>query len=493
MRTFRRLRWPQCGFPTRRQFLADAGMGFTGLVLGTLLAENSYARPQGKAKSVIWLFMLGGTSHLETFDPKPALNKYAGKTFSATPFPNPLESPLLARNFRPFLGEPVADTRILPLQTGFKKRGQSGIEVSDFWPHVGGCIDDLAVVRSLWTTDFNHSAQLQFNTGRMILDGREPSLGSWVHYGLGSLNEQLPQFIVLGRPPSDFGGGVASHKASYLGPEHDGVQVDVRPDKALPFPPQGPDQYRETQRADFELLGKLHRLAALEYPDDPALRARIKSYELAFGMQAAFLDTVKLDRETRETHRLYGLDDPVTRPFGEQCLVARRLVEKGVRFIQIYHGSSDEHDDGLWDAHNDVRGNHTALCGQVDKPIGGLLRDLKRRGLLDSTLVVWASEFGRAPNVDLRGVKPQEADARTGRDHHIYGFSAWLAGGGLKGGLVHGATDELGYHAVESRHYVTDIHATVLHQLGLDPRKLEIPGRRRLDLEVGKPIREIIA
>jgi hypothetical protein len=468
-------------------------MGFTGLVLGALLSEAGQARPQGKARSVIWLFMLGGASHLETFDPKPALNRYAGKTFAATPYPNPLKSPLLHKNFRVLEGGPVVNTRLLPLQTGFRKGGKSGIAVSDFWPHLGGCIDDLAVVRSLWTTDFQHTAQLQFNTGRMILDGREPSLGSWVHYGLGTLNDNLPQFIVLGRPPSDFGGGAASHKASYLGPEHDGVRVDVDPDRALPYPPRGPDIHRETQRADFELLGKLNRLTAVEYPDDPALRARIKSYELAFGMQTTFGDIFQLAGETQETRRLYGLDDPQTRPFGQQCLVARRLVEKGVRFIQIYHGGSAEKDDGLWDAHNNVRGNHRELCGEVDRPIAGLLRDLKSRGLLDSTLVVWATEFGRAPNVDLRGASAKEAPFRTGRDHHIYGFSAWLAGGGLKGGVVHGATDELGYHAVEHRHYVADIHATVLHQLGLDARKLEVPGRRRLALEVGRPITEIIA
>src|SRR5262249_10884782 len=189
----------------------------------------------------------------------------------------------------------------------------------------------------------------------------------------------------------------------------------------------------------------------------------------------------------------YGLDNPVTRPFGQQCLVARRLVERGVRFIQLYHGGSPGDDNGLWDSHNDLRTNHSRLCPQVDQPIAGLLKDLKRRGLLDSTLVVWATEFGRAPNVDLRMVPPNEIHTRSGRDHHIYGFSAWMAGGGIKGGVVHGRTDELGFHAVENRHYITDIHATVLHQLGRDPRKLEIPGRRRLAIELGETIRQIIA
>jgi hypothetical protein len=484
----------RCGCVSRRRFLADAGMGFTGLVLGAMLFENGAPQPHSRARNVIWLFMMGGTSHLESFDPKPALNQYAGKTFSATPYrKRVLKSKALFKNFRPFLGEPIHETRILPLQVGFRKRGESGIEVSNWWPHVGSCIDDIAVVRSLWTIDFNHSAQALFNTGRMILDGQEPALGSWVHYGLGSLNHNLPQFMVLGRPPSDFGGGLVSHQASYLGPEHDGVPVDADPDKALPYPPHGPGQYRETQRADFELLGQLNRLAAAQHPRDAALQARIKSYELAFGMQTAFLDIVKLDKESRDTRQLYGLDNPVAAPFGRQCLVARRLVERGVRFVQIYHGGAADDDNGLWDSHNDLRKNHSRLCSEVDQPIAGLLKDLKQRGLLDSTLVVWASEFGRAPNVDLRTSGPSDPKDRNGRDHHIYGFSAWLAGGGIKGGVVHGSTDELGFHAVEDRHYITDIHATVLHQLGLDPRRLEIPGRKRLAIEVGKPIREIIA
>jgi hypothetical protein len=332
---------------------------------------------------------------------------------------------------------------------------------------------------------------MQFHTGRIILDGREPCLGSWVHYGLGTLNRQLPQFVVLGRPPSDFGGGTASHQASYLGPEHDGVPIDADPDRAVPYPPHGPDQYREAQQAEFELVGRLDRLAAVEYPSDPALQARIKSYELAFRMQTAFPEIVRLEGESRETQRLYGLDDPMTRPFGRQCLVARRLVERGVRFIQIYHGGAADDDNGLWDSHLELRANLSQRCAEVDRPISGLLRDLKRRGLLDSTLVVWATEFGRTPNIDPKQVRNDEQVC--GRDHHIYGFSAWLAGGGIKGGTVHGATDELGFHAVENRHYVTDLHATVLHLLGLDPRRLEIPGHKRLDLERGRPIAEILA
>lgn len=489
--------------PNRRGFLGEAGLGFTSLVMGMLLYEDGVLKAsagpesqlsiRGKAKSVIWLFMIGGVSHLESFDPKPALNKYAGKSISETPFDGILKLPDINKNFRPFNGEPKLNTRILPLQVGFRKRGKSGIEVSDWWPHVGDCVDDLAIVRSLWTTDFNHSAQLQFNTGRILLDGREPSLGSWVHYGLGTLNENLPRFVVLGRPPSDFGGGVASHSASYLGPEHDGVPLDVDPARALPFLPSKNEGYRAAQQRELALLHRLNALTAMEHPNDSSLRARIKSYELAYRMQKSTPDVVNLETETQETRRLYGLDRTESRSFGRQCLVARRLVERGVRFIQVYHGGSPDNDNGRWDSHGDMK-EHAGLCKEVDQPIAGLLKDLKRRGLLDSTLVVWATEFGRAPNVDLRTPGgPKDPNARTGRDHHIYGFSAWFAGGGVKGGVVHGSTDELGFHAVENRHYVTDIHATVLHQLGLDSKRLEIPGHRRLEIDVGQAIHGILS
>jgi hypothetical protein len=489
----------------RRRFLADIGLGFTGLALGAMLFEDGIARDlpaeesghapakAAKAKSVIWLFMVGGASHLETLDPKPALHKYAGKTIAETPYASVLEAPHLSKNFRPFAGAARLKTKLLPPQVGFRKRGESGIELCDWLPCLGDCIDDLAVIRSLWTTDFSHTAQQLFHTGRILIDGREPSLGSWVHYGLGTLNRQLPKFVVMGRPPSDFGGGCASHQASYLGPEHDGVQIEADPDRAVPYAPHGPAQYRETQQAEFELLARLNQLTAVEYPSDPALQARIKSYELAFRMQSAFPEIVNLDGETEETQRLYGLDDPVTSPFGRQCLVARRLVERGVRFIQIYHGGAADDDNGLWDSHQELRKNLSRQCVLVDRPISGLLKDLKRRGLLDSTLVVWATEFGRTPNVEPQPEGEDAHEASRGRDHHIYGFSAWMAGGGIKGGTVHGSTDELGFHAVEKRHFVTDIHATVLHQLGLDPHRLEIPGRKRLDIERGVPITEIMA
>jgi hypothetical protein len=257
--------------------------------------------------------------------------------------------------------------------------------------------------------------------------------------------------------------------------------MNVDPRNPLPFATPGADRFREEQKAEFDLLGRLNRLAGIEYPDDPAMRARIKSYELAFRMQTAVPDVFRLEREDEPTLRLYGLDQPVTRTFGQQCLAARRLVERGVRFVQIFHGSNGG--AGAWDAHGDLKRGHSTLCSQVDRPIAGLLKDLKRRGLLDETLVVWGTEFGRTPG----------AQGADGRDHHPYGFSVWLAGGGLKGGVAHGATDELGFHAALDRHYVTDVHATVLHQFGLDPRRLEVPGRKRLDIDYGQPIRQIIA
>jgi hypothetical protein len=486
-----------CGRVPRRAFLSDLGMGFTGLALGAMFHRDGVARADGpgawappdgrphfapKAKNVIWLFMVGGTSHVESFDPKPELARYAGKTIAESPHKAVLDSPFNKKNLREFVaGLHKVQPRIFPMQVGHGKRGESGIEVSDWWPHVGECIDDIAVIRSMWTTDNDHGAQLQFHTGRHALEGPFPTIGSWIHYGLGSLNDDLPSFVVLGTPLADCCGGMNGHGSSYLGPEHDGVRLSVDPAAPLPFASPGPSVSREEQRAGFDLIGRLDRLSAARYPDDPALRARIRSYELAFRMQASVPEVVRLDVETPETQALYGLDRDATRPFGGQCLAARRLVERGVRFVQVFHGSNGG--AGAWDSHSDLKKGHAGLCAQVDRPIAGLLRDLKRRGLLEETIVVWATEFGRTPG----------SEGKDGRDHHPFGFSVWMAGGGIKGGVAHGATDELGFHAVEHRHYVTDIHATVLHQLGLDPRRLEVPGQKRLQIDHGRPIREVLA
>jgi len=482
-----------CRRVSRRGFLADTGMGFTGLALGAMLdrdglaKDDSPAAPDGrphfpaKAKSVIWIFMAGGVSHLEVFDPKPELNRYAGKSISQTPYKDSLESRFVKSNVKEVVaGLHKVQPNIFPLQTGFRKYGQSGLEVSDWWSQVGECADDLDVVRSLWTTDNDHGAQLQFHTGRHALEGPFPTIGSWVHYGLGSLNDNLPQFVVLGNPLSDCCGGVNGHGSNYLGPEHAGVRMNADPRNPLPFATPGGARTPEEQAEEFGLLGRLNRLAGIDYPDDPVLRARIKSYELAFRMQTAVPEVFRFEDESKETRMLYGLDQEVTRPFGEQCLGALRLVERGVRFVQLFHGTTGA--AGGWDAHSGLKKGHSALCAQADRPIAGLLRDLKRRGLLEDTLVVWASEFGRTAG----------AEGADGRDHSPFGFSAWLAGGGVKGGVVHGKTDELGFHAVEDRHYVTDLHATVLRQLGLDPHKLEVPGRKRLEIDYGKPIVEIL-
>jgi hypothetical protein len=429
-----------------------------------------------KAKSVIWLFMNGGMSHVESFDPKPMLTKYGGKTISDTPFTDVLDPKKLAIE-RLVVPDANGNQRktLYPLQVGFRKHGESGIEVSDWFPHIARNVDRLAVVRSMWTTDSNHGAQTQFHSGRHQNDGDYPTLGAWVHYGLGSLNDNLPQFISIGS--REYWNKRDGH---YLGPAHDAVPLRIDPKNPLDFVrPERPFS-PQAQAVGARLVHELNRLRGVEYPNDPALAARIASYELAFRMQQSVPEVMDFAQETAATKRLYGLDLPHCSEFGGQLLAARRLVERGVRFIQIQHGGSGA---GAWDAHAGLKENHSRLAMAVDQPIGALLEDLAQRGLLDETLVLLATEFGRTPG-------SQGAD---GRDHHIFGFTVWMAGGGLKRGVVHGATDEIGFHAVENRHYVTDIHATILKLLGLDSRQLEIPGRKRLDIDHGKPILEIIA
>jgi uncharacterized protein (DUF1501 family) len=477
-----------CVRPSRRAFLADIGMGFTGLALGAMLARDGVVcageqtmQPKPKAKSVIWIFLVGGMSHVESFDPKPELNKHAGKTIEESPFKALLDSPYLKKNVREFVpGQHKVQPTIYPMQVGYAKHGQCGLEISDWFPHLASHADDLAIVRSMWTTDNDHGAQLQFHTGRHAIEGPHPTIGSWIHWGLGSLNDNLPSFCVLGTPLADCCGGVQGHGANYLGPEHAGIQLSTDPAAPLPFAQPEKTVFREEQAAEFALLGKLNRLAGVEYPDDPALAARIHSYELAFQMQRAVPEAVDLNTESAFTHQSFGLEQKETKTFGQQLVIARRLVERGVRFVQIFHGSTGG--AGAWDAHSNLQAGHSKLAKEIDQPIGALLSDLKERGLLDETIVVLATEFGRTPG----------AERSNGRDHHPYGFSVALAGGGIQGGVVHGATDELGFHAAENRHYVTDIHATVFSLLGLDHRHLEIPGRKRLELDFGQPIRDIM-
>ncbi|MCA9039814.1 MAG: DUF1501 domain-containing protein [Planctomycetaceae bacterium] len=448
----------------------------------TVAAETAWALPSGRphftprAKNVIWLFMNGGVSHMESFDPKPALNQFAGRTIAETPFAD-VQNPekLAIERLRVPDANGNQRNEIYPLQIGYRKHGESGIEVSDWFPHIAEHVDELAFVRSMWTTDSNHGAQTQFHSGRHQNDGHFPTLGAWVDYGLGSLNENLPQFISMGTRPK-----WNSRDGLYLGPLHDAVPLRVDPKNPLDFANPELPISPAAQTIGRDLSRQLNQLRGAEYPEDPGVEARIRSYELAWRMQSAIPDIVNFSSETEETLQLYGLNEKTSREFGMQLLAARRLVERGVRFIQIQHGGGGA---GRWDSHSGLKAGHSRNALQVDQPIGGLLTDLNRRGLLEETLVVFATEFGRTPGT-------QNSD---GRDHHIFGFTVWMAGGGLKKGVVHGATDELGFHAVENRHYVTDIHATILHQLGLDSHRLEIPGRKRLEIDHGHPIHDIIA
>ncbi len=474
----------------RRQFLADTGMGFTGLALGAMLLRDGQAHAvetkqiphrSAKAKHVIWLFLCGGVSHMESFDVKPTLTKYDGKSIDATPFADLLDEKRVNKNLVGINPGHGNRKLLMGLNTGYKQYGQCGLTVGDWFQNIGKHADDIAVVRSLWTIHNDHGTQLTWHTGRHPREGAWPTIGSWISYGLGSGNDNLPEYVVLGEPTGDCCGGEWTHGAGYLGPEYAGVRLNVGSGAPLPFvAPAGSGVLPEEQAAEFSLIGKLNQLSGIDYPDDPQLRARIKSYELAFGMQTAVPKALDLvGGETEATRKLYGLDQGTTQPFGSLCLAARRLVERGVRFVQVFHGGGG---GGAWDAHSAIKDNHTRLAAQVDLPISGLLQDLKQRGLFEETIVVWGTEFGRSPGAQ-----------GNGRDHHPNAFCAWLAGGGIKGGITHGATDELGFYAVENPHYVTDIHATVLHQLGLDPAALDIPGRKRIDMDRGQPIREILA
>ncbi|MFN0053544.1 MAG: DUF1501 domain-containing protein [Planctomycetales bacterium] len=484
----------------RRGFLADLGLGCAGLALGNLLLQDGIGRaadpeqnwspPTGqahatpRAKSVIWVFLSGGVSHMETFDPKPALNQHAGKTFDESGYPNPFQSPFYLARSRSVVGDDrQVHKKIWPMQVGFGKHGAAGIEVSDWHPHLAACVDELCIVRSMWTTDNDHAAEFQMHTGRHALDERQPVIGSWVHYGLASQNESLPKFVFLGefkdtRVRQNF-------DPYYLGPAHGGIQLSLDPQAPLPYGVRSKDVSAREQQNEFDLVGQLNRLAALRYPEDDQLRARIQTYELAYRMQTSVPEALRLEEETQETQQLYGIDNPTTAVYGRRLLAARRLAERGVRYSLVYLS-----DYGEWDSHQKLKENHARSCERVDKPLAGLIRDLGRRGLMEDVVVVCCTEFGRTPAVEAGGMFNAPG---TGRDHHPHGFTVWFAGAGLKRGFVHGATDELGFHAVEHPHYVTDIHATLLHLLGLDPRRLEIPGRKRLEIDHGQVIREILA
>lgn len=428
-----------------------------------LVPPRPHLRP--RARSVIFLFMEGGPSHLDTFDPKPDLQRLAGK-----PIPESFGEVITA------MGE--FRSPILPSRRTWRQHGQSGLWVSDWLPHVAQCADELAVIRSCWADGINHSTGVcQMNTGS-TLAGR-PSLGSWVTYGLGTENANLPAFVVLQDSPAQVINGPRNWGSGFMPAVYQGVRMQGGSE---PIPhlntPEGltPDQ----QQGKLGFLDRLNRRFAARHPQQTELDARIASYELAFRMQVEAPDALDLSRENESTRRLYGLDDADTATFGRMCLQARRLVERGVRFIQLYSGAGSR-----WDAHENLEKNHGTLFRQTDKPIAGLLRDLRARGLLDETLVVWGGEFGRTPM----------SEKGTGRDHNPTGFTMWMAGGGVQGGQTIGSTDEVGLRAVEDRLHVHDLHATILWLMGLDNMELVYTrgGRpERPTLNEGAAFRKIV-
>jgi hypothetical protein len=473
-----------CG-RTRREFLWEIGGGFGGVALSGLLATDASAattlprfvnplaprQPHyaAKARSVIFLFMYGGPSHVETFDYKPDLYPLDGKTIEVKTFGR---------------GGHRNQGRVVGPKWQFKQYGQCGKWVSDLFPNLGTCVDDIAFLHSMYAESPIHgSAMLMMNAGR-ILSGN-PCLGTWVTYGLGSENENLPGFVVMldktGGPIS----GPKNWSCGYMPAAYQGVVVRASgtPIHDLELPP---GTTREAQRLLLDRLREKNQEHLNARADNTELAARIASYELAYKMQQYAPEAVDYAQETQKTLELYGIDQPKTRDFGQKCLLARRLVERGVRFIQIYSGGA--HNDDNWDAHVDMVKNHSKHAGDTDKPIAGLLKDLKQRGLLDSTLVVWGGEFGRQPTAEYA--------QGTGRDHNSFGFTMWLAGGGIKGGVSVGKTDELGSAAVEDRFHVKRLHATILHQLGLDPNGLAYfyngLDQKLVGVEGAEPIRQII-
>jgi Protein of unknown function (DUF1501) len=435
----------------RRNFLMQASGGLGSIALASILSEEAFGadnkatdslapKPphhKPRANSVIWLFMEGGPSHLDTFDPKPALDRLAGK-----PMPESFGRPLTAMG--------TASNTIMPTRRTFKQYGRSGLPVSDWLPNIAEHADDLAVIRSCWADGLNHVGSVcQMNTGS-ILAGR-PSLGSWATYGLGTTNQNLPAFIIM-CDDKEVLGGPKNWSSGFLPAIYQGTQFRQGPTPIFHLaPPEtvGDDQ----QRNKLDLLAQLNKRFSESRTDDTELLARLNSYELAYRMQSAAPEAVDLSKESEATKKLYGIDNPATAKYGTMCLLARRLVERNVRFIQLYSGSGS-----AWDAHNNIEGNHTRMCLSTDKPIAGLLADLKSSGLLDTTLVVWGGEFGRTP-FNEKG---------DGRDHNPWGFTIWMAGAGIKGGQIIGSTDEIGLRAIEKRAHVHDIHATILHLLGLN-------------------------
>jgi hypothetical protein len=389
-----------------------------------------------RAKRCIFLYLPGGPSQLDLLDPKPRLTHDHGKPF-------PFEKPKLER---------TKTGNLLGSPWKYRHHGRSGIEASELIPHLASCVDDLCVIRSMVADNINHTgAALQMNTGEQAFS--RPSLGSWLVYGLGSENHSLPGFVVIAPNPPFQGSPLWS--SSFLPAAYQGTWIrDMNNPVANIKDPLGD---RQRQRDKLTVLGQLNELHKRQRVIDSALDARIASFELAFRMQIQAPEAFAIDQESAATKRLYGIDDKTTAAFGKQCLLARRLVERGVRFVQVYDTAN-----GGWDHHSGLKASLPARCANVDRPIAGLLKDLKARGLLQDTLVVWGGEFGRTPT----------AEGTDGREHHPFGFTMWLAGGGLKGGLVHGATDEFGWYAIQDKVHVHDLHATILHLMGINHERL---------------------
>jgi hypothetical protein len=471
--------WPV----NRRQFLRRAGGGFGMLALASLLdgagllARGATPPPtnplapksphfRGRARSVIFLFMSGGPSHVDLFDPKPDLIRLAGQ-----PIPESFGTFKTRRA--------VAKNKLLAPVRPFQKRGQSGMEVSDFLPHIAGCADDLCLLRGCYSDSVTHPESVyQMNTGSILM-GR-PSLGAWATYGLGTENQNMPAFVVMPDPAGWVKGGAPAWGNGYLPATYQGTLLRGGESPILHLnTPKGVSA--EQQRTTVDFINQLNRADLRPGEENSELAARIAAYELAFRMQSHAPQVVDISKETEATKKLYGLDNKTTAEFGLRCLLARRLVESGVRFVQLYCG-----DTNGWDGHSDVEGNHTKLCAQSDLPIAGLLKDLKSRGLFDSTLVIWGGEFGRMPM----------SEGQNGRDHNPHGFSMWLAGAGVKGGQIIGSTDAVGLRAAEEKAHVHDIHATILHLLGFDHERLTYRhnGRdERLTDVAGEVIKKVLA
>jgi hypothetical protein len=443
---------------SRRQVLRYFANGFGMLGLAGLLAEEAGAagpaadalnplavkKPHHppRAKRVIFLFMSGGPSHVDTFDPKPRLARDNGK-------PLPFAKPHLER---------TRTGNLLQSPFKFQKHGRAGIEMSDLFPEVATCVDELCIIRSMVADNINHNgACLQMNTGEQAFS--RPSMGSWLLYGLGSENQSLPGFVVIS--PAQPAQGAPLWSSSFLPAAYQGTLVaDLKNPianlKNLLIP-------GGRQRDQLDTLKELNELHREKRREDSRLSARIASFELAFRMQQKAPEAFDVNRESAATKRLYGLGEKTTEIFGTQCLMARRLVERGVRFVQVYHTQTARRSScQLWDQHGGLKTELPANCAATDRPIAGLLKDLKARGLLQDTLVVWGGEFGRTPT----------AENADGREHHPFGFTMWLAGGGIKGGIVHGATDEFGWNAVQDKVHVHDLHATILHLMGIDHERL---------------------